>query len=68
MVFGILILLEQEERGVGWLYAEEEKRKEREKKQDVSLQPVWTQELRNFVMETSGPCVNSECITTILVD
>jgi hypothetical protein len=33
---------------------------EREEKQVVSLQPTWTQEPRNSMRHTSGPCINSE--------
>ena len=36
----------------------EKKKEEREKKQIVSLQSTWTQELRIFARQTSGPCGN----------
>ena len=45
----------------------EERWKEREEKRAVSLQPAWTQEPRNSVRETSGPCINSEDVTIIWV-
>jgi hypothetical protein len=43
----------------------EEKREVREEKRVVSLQSSYTQELRNFVRETSGPCIDDEELTTI---
>ena len=44
------------------------KRREREEKRVVSLQPVLTQEPRNFVIETSGPYTNDEELNTIRVE
>jgi hypothetical protein len=38
----------------------EEKGEKREKKRAVSLQPAWIQELRNFMRETSGLCINGK--------
>jgi len=38
----------------------EERRDEREEKRAVSLQPVWTQELRKSVRETNVPYINCE--------
>ena len=38
----------------------EKRGKEREEKRAIILQPVWTQEPRNSVRHTSGPCINSE--------
>jgi len=38
----------------------EERRDEREEKRAVSFQPVWTQEPRKSVRETSGPYINCE--------
>ena len=43
----------------------EERGEEREEKRAVSLQPVWAQEPRKSVRETSGPCVNYKEPTTI---
>jgi hypothetical protein len=42
----------------------EERGEEREEKWVVSLQSVQTQP-KNFVRETSEPCINSEEVTTI---
>ena len=46
----------------------EERVEEREEKRVVSLQPVLTQEPRNFVIETSGPYTNDEELNTIRVE
>jgi hypothetical protein len=43
----------------------EERGERREEKWAVSLQLAWAQESRNSVRETSGPCINSEELTTI---
>jgi hypothetical protein len=43
----------------------EERAKKREEKRAVSLQLTWTQEPRNSVRQTSGPCINSEDVTII---
>ena len=43
----------------------EERREEREEKRAVNLQPAWTQEPRNSVRETSGPCINCKELTII---
>jgi len=46
----------------------EERVEERDEKRVVSLQPVLTQELRKFVIETSEPYTNDEELNTIRVE
>jgi hypothetical protein len=43
----------------------EKRGEEREEKRDVTLQPVWAQESKKSVRETSGPCINDEKLTII---
>ena len=41
--------------------------KEKEEKQVVNLQSAQTQELRNFMREINGSCINSEQLTIVWV-
>jgi hypothetical protein len=45
-----------------------EKRREREEKRTVNIQPAWTREPRSFVRRHVWSCIKSERLTTIHVD